>query len=67
VVKVLHKSIYLLYDKSLTLPAAKRVLRVLHKSLSRPFSQQAQKLMDFSTLKLCHAKTAYMMAKIKLI
>jgi hypothetical protein len=54
VVKVLHKS--------LSLPAAKRVVKALYKSISRPFSLQVQKIDDFSTLKLRHAKTAYLTA-----
>jgi hypothetical protein len=53
-VKVLHKS--------LSLPTAKRVVKVLYKYISRPFSLQVKKIDDFSTLKLRHAKTAYLTA-----
>jgi hypothetical protein len=41
------KRVVKVLHKSLSLPAAKRVVKVLHKSISRPFSQQVQKLMIF--------------------
>jgi hypothetical protein len=41
------KRVVKVLHKSLSLPAAKRVVKVLHKSISRPFSLQVQKLMIF--------------------